>query len=223
MALPRVPVRLCRALPGSPRERTGRPRPRWPPLPLTRCGLGGVCLHRRRGGGGCDDRCASPAYRGAGHLRSALQLALPPRITPVLHYLLMLPSQVLMDARGARDAARRVNARLDRLDRGVPLENEQIRHAAHGKGQRAAARRQAVRVHMQLELGSISRAAQAQSPCKHADPTDEVIATVRKLSVGLQCMEYEGGPKCWGSSCGACVSGRPREEHAQSRHDTRYS
>lgn len=81
-----------------------------------------------------------------------------PRTATALHALLMLPSQVLMDARGARGAARRVNARLDRLERGVPLEDEQARHAAHGKGQRAAARRQAARVHTQL--GSAASAAQ---------------------------------------------------------------
>ena len=105
------------------------------------------------------------------------------RTSAALRALLSLATQVLMDARGSKGAARRVAARIERLEAGLPVADEAARYQAQGerRRQRVADIAQAKRVSNQLALGSVTRAAQALVRSKVADPTDEVIATLRRL------------------------------------------
>jgi hypothetical protein len=95
--------------------------------------------------------------------------------------LLAMPSQVLADAGQSRGRARRVCARLARVNTGEALvEQAGMTAAARTRGG-PAPRRLAAKIHRHLQLSSITRAARAVDASPIAEPTAQVIAALRAL------------------------------------------
>jgi hypothetical protein len=124
----------------------------------------------------------------ATHIRaitSAVQQEEPNAVREATDRLLALPRRVL-DARG-RGAARRTVARLDRVHRGEPLDDEQMQgehpdeRLGGGFCNDPLHHQQRRRIHRQLQLGNISRAARVLHESPLATITDEVLEVLTAL------------------------------------------
>ena len=104
-----------------------------------------------------------------------------------LEALALLPEQVLADGGASRSRARRILARLRRIDEGLRPENEDETGDPTPRGPRRRRRMQeqerlAARIQRHLSTGSISRGARALDSEPLADPSDPaVIAALRAL------------------------------------------
>lgn len=101
-------------------------------------------------------------------------------ITDAFAVLLELPSRALADTGASRGRARRVRTRLQLIDAG----EEPTGPAAAARRPRRPApakHKLAARVHRNLQLGSISRAAKCLEALPLQDPTDEAIEVLRAL------------------------------------------
>jgi hypothetical protein len=139
----------------------------------------------------------------ATHIRaitSAVRREEPNAVREATDRLLALPRRVL-DARG-RGAARRTVACLNRVHRGEPLDDEQMQgehpDERPGEGFRNGPlhHQQRRRIHRQLRLGNISRAARVLQESPLATVTDEVLEVLTALHPHEDTPQPPAADKC---------------------------
>jgi hypothetical protein len=154
-------------------------------------------LHTKHGGGQ-QPPTSGPSPRGT----SAVQQEEPNAVREATDRLLALPHRVL-DARG-RGAAGRTSAvsRLGRVHRCEPLDDEQMQgeHPDERPGGRFCNgplhRQQRRRIHRQLQLGNISRAARVQQESPLATVTDEVLEVLTALHLHEDAPQPPAAEEC---------------------------
>lgn len=95
--------------------------------------------------------------------------------------LLTLPSRALTDTRASRGRAQRACARLQRIDAGEALLNEEDGPDATAANHHDTQHKRAARAHRFLTLGSVSRASKSLEALPMAEPTPATLAALRDL------------------------------------------